>query len=73
MGKMSTARTLNIRNVNLLNSATFLVTFIAIFNVVTSSPSAKPMDHSAYMLYRQGKWVSVPVSKQTAYQIFRRG
>ena len=71
--KINNARTLNVLNVNLLIVAALLVTIIAIFNAVAGSPAAKPMDQSAYMLYRQGEWLSVPMSNQAAYQIFRRG
>lgn len=71
--KITNARTSNVFNVNLLVVAALLVTIIAIFNAVAGSPAARPMDHSAYMLYRQSEWLSVPVSDQTAYQIFRRG
>lgn len=71
--KMSTTRTLKINSVNLFVVAALLVTIIAIFNAVAGSPAAKPTDNSAYMLYRKGEWLSVPVSNQVAYQIFRRG
>ena len=71
--KVSTVRMLNNPALNLLVAAAFIVTFIAIFASIGSFPAAKPMDHSAYMLYRQGEWASVPISNQTAYQIFRGG
>ena len=71
--KINTARNLNINIVNLFVIAALLVTFIAIFNAVAGSPAAKLADHTAYMLYRQGEWLSVPISNQAGYQIFRRG
>jgi hypothetical protein len=71
--KINTVRNLNARNVNLFIIAALLVTFIAIFNAVAGSPVAKPADHGAYMSYRQGEWLSVPISNQAAYQLFRRG
>lgn len=71
--KISTVRISNNRTLNLLIVAALIVTFIAIFNAVAGSPAAKPTDHSAYMLYRQGEWLSVPISNQAAYQIFRHG
>ena len=70
--KMSTARTLNINNVNWFIVAALLVTVIAIFNAVARSSTANTTDHSAYMFYRQGEWLSVPISNEVAYQIFRR-
>lgn len=70
--KINNARPLNVFNVNLLVVAALLVTIIAIFNAVAGSPAARPIDHSAYMIYRQGEWLSVPISNQEAYQIFRR-
>ena len=71
--KMTAARKLNIRNVNLLIIASLLVTIIAALNAVAGFSVAEPTDHSAYMSYRQGEWLSVPISNQAAYQIFRRG
>ena len=71
--KMNTARTLNINNINLFIIAALLVTFIVIFNAVAGSSAAKSVDHTAYMLYRQGEWLSAPIGNQAAYQIFRRG
>ena len=71
--KINNARTLKVLNVNLLVIAALLVTIITIFNAVSGSPAAKPMDHGAYMFYRQGEWLSVPISNQAAYEIFRRG
>ena len=71
--KMNTARTLNINNINLFIIAALLVTFIVIFNAVAGSSAAKSVDHTAYMLYRQGEWLSAPIGNQIAYQIFRRG
>ena len=72
--KVNAARTLNIRPVNLLIVAALVLGVVAIF-ASTASPAAKPVDRSAYMLYRQGEWLSVPisVSNAEAYQIFRLG
>jgi len=72
--KVNAARTLNIRPVNLLIVAALVLGVVAIF-ASTASPAAKPVDRSAYMLYRQGEWLSMPisVSNAEAYQIFRRG
>ncbi|HZM22177.1 MAG TPA: hypothetical protein VFC02_10555 [Anaerolineales bacterium] len=71
--KVNTARTFNNRNLNLLIVATLAITLVVIFASVPNAPVAKPTDHSAYILYRQGEWLSVPISNQAAYQIFRRG
>jgi hypothetical protein len=73
--KINTARNLNNRNLNLLVVAALVVTFVVIVTSIAGSPAAKPMDHGAYTLYRQGEWVSVPIrlSNAEAYQIFRRG
>ena len=71
--KVNTVRTLNLRNMNLPIAAALILVVAAIF-AVTLAPAAKPIDHSAYMLYRQGEWLSVPirVSNAEAYQIFRQ-
>ena len=72
--KVNAARTLNIRNVNLLIAA-ILVLALAVIVVSAVAPAARPIDRSAYMLYRQGEWASVPisVSNAEAYQLFRQG
>jgi len=73
--KINTARTLSIRNASLLVVAALIVAVVVFFTSVAGSPAAKPIDHSAYMLYRQGEWLSVPipVNNAEAYQIFRSG
>jgi len=73
--KVNTARSLNNRNLNLFIVATLVVALVVIITGVAGSPAAKPIDHSAYMLYRQGEWLSIPipVNNAEAYQIFRRG
>src|ERR1700752_1770579 len=75
MSTISQAPNFNNRNLNLLIVATLAITLVVIFASVPGSPAAKPMDHSAYMLYRQGEWASVPIrsSNAEAYQIFRSG
>jgi len=72
--KVNPARTLHIRPVNLLIIAA-LVLGVAVILVNASAPVASPIDNSAYMLYRQGEWLSVPIrlSNAEAYQIFRLG
>ena len=72
--KVNTARTLHIRPVNLLIIAA-LVLGVVVIVANASTPAARPIDNSAYMLYRQGEWLSVPIrlSNAEAYQIFRRG
>ena len=72
--KVNTARRLNIRNLNLLIAAALVLAVAAIF-ASTAAPAAQPVDRSAYMLYRQGEWLSVPiaVNNAEAYQVFRNG
>lgn len=64
--KIKTARTLNVRNANLLVIAALVVAIVVFFTSVAGSPAAKPIDHSAYMLYRQGEWLSVPIPPSVA-------
>jgi len=73
--KINTARNLNNRNLNLIVVAALVVTFVVMVTSLAGSPAAQPMDHSAYKLYRQSEWVSVPIrsSNAEAYQIFRSG
>jgi hypothetical protein len=71
--KVSTVHILNNRNLNFFVAAALVATVVVIFASIVRSPAAKPMDHSAYMTYRQGEWASIPISNQTAYQIFRGG
>ncbi len=73
--KIKTVRILNNRNLNLFIITALIVAFVAIFTGAVAFTTVKPIDHSAYMLYRQGEWLSVPVhvSNAEAYQIFHRG
>lgn len=73
--KTNTASTLNIRNASLLVVAALIVAVVVFFTSVAGSPTAAPVDNSAYLLYRQGEWLSVPipVNNAEAYQIFRSG
>jgi hypothetical protein len=55
-----------------------LAVLVAILAVLAAAPKSAPaataFDHSAYMLHRQGEWVSVPLTNSAeAYQIFRHG
>jgi hypothetical protein len=70
-----THKTLSIldnRNVSLIILAALVAVLVTIVAVVAASPAAEPFDHNAYRLYRQGEWVSPPLSSAVAYQIFRR-
>lgn len=70
--KVNTARTLHIQPVNLLVIAV-LVLGVALIAVNASAPAAGPIDNSAYVLYRQGEWLSVPIlpSNAEGYHLFR--
>jgi hypothetical protein len=72
--KVDTARTLNISNFNLLVVAA-LALAVAVIAGNAVAPTAQTVDRAAYMLYRQGEWMSVPVPANSAeaYQIFRLG
>jgi hypothetical protein len=72
--KINTARTLDARNATLLIIAALAVALVAVFANRIASGSSKPVDASAYMLYRQSEWLSVPIpsSHTEAYQIFRQ-
>jgi hypothetical protein len=71
--KVSTARILNIRNLNLLVVAALVVAIATLF-AGTASPEAKPFDQNAYMLHRQGEWASVniPTVDMRAYHLSER-
>lgn len=74
--KINTVRTPGIRNSTLFIVAALALAVIVVYaNAVASRALMKPVDNSAYMLYRQGEWLSVPipVSNLEAYQIFRQG
>ena len=64
--KVNTPRTLNRRYLNLLMAGVLIVTLAAIFTGMAGSPAAGPMDNSAYMIYRQGEWISVPIHVRSA-------
>jgi hypothetical protein len=74
--KINTIRILNESNLmSLFVLAALMVTLLAIFNYAVDRPAAKSINAEAYMIHRQGEWVSVPipVNSAEAYQIFRRG
>ena len=75
ISKINTLRTFTALHLSLLIAAALIVTLIIAAAGALTSPSAKPIDYNAYMLYRQGEWISVPirVSNAEAYQVFRRG
>jgi hypothetical protein len=64
---------LNKRNFNLFIFAALVTTLVAIAAASLASPARQSFDQAAYMLHRQGEWLSEPVSNAEAYQIFRRG
>jgi len=70
--KVNSHSVLNNRNLVLIASLLVLM-LTAIAAVSVTSPAAKPFDASAYQIYRQGEWVSRPLSRAEVYQIFRRG
>jgi len=73
--KIKALSVLNNRNVILIALAALVTTLVAISAVSVLSPAAKAFDYNAYMLHRQGEWLSVPipVNNAEAYQIFRLG
>ena len=72
--KISTIRLLNNGNLmSLFILAALVVTLIVIFTFAVDRPAANSIHDQAYMTYRQGEWISAPVSSAEAYQIFRRG
>lgn len=64
---------LNNRNFNLFIFAALVTTLIAIAAASLAAPASRSFDQAAYMLHRQGEWVSRPLTNAEAYQIFRRG
>jgi hypothetical protein len=48
---------------------------VAIGIAANASPAANAFDYNAYMLHRQGEWVSVPIPVDIAeaYRIYRQG
>jgi hypothetical protein len=73
INKVSSQSVLNNRNLILIGAAVLILMLTVIAAVSVASPAANPFDASAYQLYRQGEWISVPVSYAEGYQIFRRG
>jgi hypothetical protein len=73
INKVNSHGALNNRNLILIAVGLLVLMLTVIAAVSMTSPAAKPFDDTAYRLYRQGEWVSVPVSNAEAYQIFRRG
>jgi len=74
--KIKTVRTLSNRNLNLLVVAALIViTLLVAFTSAVDFPAARAVDYNAYLIHRQGEWLSVPIrlSNAEAYQIFRRG
>lgn len=56
----------------LLAAAVIAMLAVIFINVVVSRDAAS-LGANAYRLYREGEWVSVPLTPAQAYQIFRRG
>jgi hypothetical protein len=71
--KSKTISILDNRNIGLIILAALVTMLMAVVAVSAASPATQPFDYNAYMLHRQGEWVSVPVSSADAYQIFRSG
>ena len=73
INKVNSHTVLNNRNRVRVAAALLVLMLTVIAAVSVTSPAANPFDTSAYRLYRQGEWVSAPVSNAEAYQIFRSG
>ena len=74
--KIDVALPLNETVLRLLGIAASIVALVLIIVAGTSAvPAARPFDTNGYMLYRQGEWVSVPITISNAegYRIFRLG
>src|SRR5215212_5708342 len=74
--KINTVRTLNDRNLmSLFVLAALIVTLVVSFTYAADRPAAESINYEAYMIHRQGEWLSVPipVDNAEAYRIFRRG
>jgi hypothetical protein len=74
--KISTIRLLNDRNLmSLFILAALVVTLMVIFTSAVDRPAANSFNDQAYMIHRQGEWVSVPipVDSAEAYRIYRQG
>jgi hypothetical protein len=74
--KISTIRLLNDRNLmSQFILAALAVTFMVIFTYAVDRSAANSINDQAYMIHRQGEWVSVPISIDSAeaYRIYRQG
>jgi hypothetical protein len=74
--KISIIRLLNDRTLmSLFILAALVVTLMVIFTSAMERPTAISINDQAYMIHRQGEWVSVPipVDSAEAYRIYRQG
>jgi hypothetical protein len=73
--KLKTLSILNNRNVILIILAALVSTLVVLSAISVNSRAAKAFDYNAYLLHRQGEWVSVPipVDSAEAYIIHRQG
>jgi hypothetical protein len=71
--KGKTLSSLDHRNVSLIILAALVTMLVTVVALTAAAPASKSSNYNAYMLHRRGEWVSVPVSSEHAYQIFRRG
>jgi hypothetical protein len=74
--KINTLRILSDRNwISLIVLAALMMTVLAVFVYAADRPIAKSISDQAYMIHRQGEWVSVPipVDSAEAYLIHRQG
>jgi hypothetical protein len=74
--KINTVRILSDRNLlSLFILAAFIVTLTAMFAYAVDRPAANLKNAEAYLIHRQGEWVSVPipVDSAEAYRIYRQG
>jgi hypothetical protein len=74
--KINTIRTLSDRNlISLFVLAAVLTTFTIVFAGAVDRQAAESTNAEAYMIHRQGEWVSVPipVDSAEAYRIYRQG
>jgi hypothetical protein len=73
--KTSIIRLLNDRNLmSLFILAALVVTLMVIFTSAVDRPAANSINDQAYMIHRQGEWVSVPipVDSAEAYRIYHQ-
>jgi hypothetical protein len=74
--KINTLRLFNDRNLmSQFILAALVVTLMVIFTVAVNRPMANSLNDQAYMIHRQGEWISVPipVDAAEAYRIYRQG